>query len=147
MRLKVVKSTILNSLQDLEDKFSAKSWLDKNIHRYEDSKDEQTLITDVFADFFTDYKGTVSIVSTNKKNQWLVMEHEIPFAVVLNATIIPCNTIQAAEEIYTEMAHKRLKRFRNYREYDKTQMDFTVLKSMVEKYDIKIRIVGDDTIY
>lgn len=141
MILNKTEVSTITSLKDLEENFNGKAWLDKNAHHYDEIQDEPLLISTILTAFFTDYKGAVSVFEI-RTGIWMVHEFSIPLAVVANHTIIPCNSIEAAENTFMGLAHKWLKKFRGYREYPKKKMSYPVLKTMVETYDVKLSIVG-----
>ncbi len=140
MILKISKQHIITKLSDFEYAFNAKPWLDEHFHLYENSTDIKTLINEILVDYFADYKGTVSIIIAGEV--WIITEYNITFVVIFNKLIIPCNTKQAAEKKFAELAIKALKSNPVYQMYPQDRIDFSVLQNMVTSQNINLQIIG-----
>ncbi len=140
MILKIHKQHIIASLKDFELAFDARVWLDTNIDLYGHRQSVKEMINEILVDFFADYKGTVSIIIAG--DSWIITEYNINFVVIYNKLIIPCNTKQAAEKKFTELAHKALKSNPVYQMYPQDKIDYTVLQNMVTSQNINLQIIG-----
>ncbi len=141
MILNIHKQYIIRSLEDLDRAFTnAKQWLDANIHLYEHLTIADDLINEVLRDFFTEYKGTTSIIKTGN-SIWIVTEYIIKFVVVNNKQIIPCNTKQSAEDMFAKLARIALKSNPVYQMYPQDRIDFSVLQNMVTSQNINLKLI------
>ena len=140
MILKVAKQHIITSLKDFDIAFNARPWLDANINLYEDHTDITAMISEILIDYFSDYKGTVSIIIAG--DSWIITEYMINFVVIYNKLIIPCNSKEQAERKFSELARKALKSNPVYQMYPQDKIDYSVLQNMVTSQSINLQIIG-----
>ena len=140
MILKTKRSVQINSLNDLELHFNARVWLEENIEMYEAHNEVEGLMNELLTSFFSQYRGNVSVMQVNP-SEWIITEIVIPNAVIFKNTIIPCNTLDKAKDIFCTIAHRRLAGYDSYKRYPKDKIDYSVLESMINSTDIPLQIV------
>jgi hypothetical protein len=141
MILQVRKTQFLSNLKDFEEKYGTKEWLEKNIQLFDNHIIGEEMIDDILKTYFADYKGIVSILKG--PGGWIVSEYIIKYAVVINQTIIPCNTIEAAKEMYQKLAIRQLISRQVYKTYPKDKIDYSVLQNMIRTENINLQLIGE----
>jgi len=143
MILKVSKKEVIRTLKEFADKFDSKKWIDDNIHLYEDfMEDEYELLEKLLQSFFSEYKHIVSILDIWEERMFIISEYEIPYAVCTKNKVFPCNSRLKAEKLYMDLAKIQLSGKPQYKQYDKSKIDYTVMERFVQQFNINLTIIG-----